>query len=158
MVFGHPNVIGYAAGLLLVAIGQALRIWAAGHLVKTLDLTVSGPFAWVRNPLYIGSLIIACGYCTMFSGWLVWLVVIPLFFTIHSSAVIWEERFLRSQFGATFEDYCARVPRWIPRRPAQGAAARGRVSIRQLKINKEHRGLIGTSIVVLAYLIKLLAG
>lgn len=156
LLVGRPTATGYAAGLALFAIGQAVRFWASGYIQKTYELATSGPFAWVRNPLYVGSFVIACGYCSMAGGWIVWVVFIPLFFAVHGSAVMWEEKFLLSQFGEPYTQYCARVPRWLPHLPGKGTAKGGKISIEQIKDNKEHKRFLGTVAVAIVFLVKLL--
>lgn len=59
--FGEPSRIEWAVGLALAALGEAVRIWAAGYLIKTKELITGGPYAYVRNPLYLGRLLILCG-------------------------------------------------------------------------------------------------
>lgn len=142
----------------MVALGQAIRIWSAGHLVKSEVLTVSGPFSRVRNPLYIGSMFITWGYCTMTGGWLVWAIVVPLFFAFHGAAVIWEERFLIEQFGDDFKSYCKRVPRIIPSLYARVASDGRRFSLSQARLNKEDKTIIGTLLITLAFALKMVFG
>jgi protein-S-isoprenylcysteine O-methyltransferase Ste14 len=158
IALARPGTLGYLVGLALVALGQAARFWAAGYIVKTEELTVAGPFGWVRNPLYVGSLFIACGYCCMTGGWVVWAVVVPLFFIVHGSAVMWEERFLSSRYGEVFGAYCRSVPRWIPRPPRRAAAGGERFSLVRLKANREHVRCLPTMAVVIVFALKLILG
>ncbi|MEN6521674.1 MAG: isoprenylcysteine carboxylmethyltransferase family protein [Armatimonadota bacterium] len=158
LLFGKPVFSTFLAGLVLVVFGEAIRIWSAGHLIKSEVLTVSGPFSYVRNPLYIGSFFITCGYCTMTAGWLVWAIVMPLFFAFHGAAVIWEERFLVEQFGDDFKLYCERVPRIIPSIKANVEAEGHRFSIKQANLNKEGKTIIGTLIIVIAFVVKMMLG
>lgn len=154
----RPTLAGYLVGLALVVAGQAVRFWASGYIAKSESLATSGPYSVVRNPLYVGSLLIACGYCAMAGGWIVWVVVIPLYFAIHGSAVMWEERYLRSKFGEPFVEYCRRVPRWFPMAPAKGTYGGGRVSWAQVKHNREHKRFLGTAAVVIAFGLRLILG
>lgn len=144
---------------MLVALGQIMRIWAAGCLTKSEQLTHCGPFSMVRNPLYIGSFLITCGYCWMTGEWLVWAIVIPLFIAFHGAAIVWEERFLRWQFGEAFDDYCMAVPRVIPRFTARPRCrCDERFSFKQVKINKEDKTILGAVAVALAFGLKLFLG
>ena len=158
MAVGRPATSGYLVGVALVALGQAVRFWAAGYIVKTEELTVAGPFAWVRNPLYVGSFFIACGYCSMTGGWLVWAIVVVLFFVVHGSAVMWEERFLSSRYGEMFEAYCQSVQRWIPRPPGRATVGKEHFSLVRLEANKEHRRCLATAAVVIVFGLKLIFG
>lgn len=152
---GDPDLVTMLWGVVAVLVGEAIRLWSASHLVKASKLTISGPFRWVRNPLYVGSFVIACGYCIMTGGWLVWAIVMALFGATHFCAVRCEERALLSAFGSEFADYCARVPRWIPRPPARniGVAARG--SWERVRLNRELRSVSGTVLMVLIFAAKL---
>jgi protein-S-isoprenylcysteine O-methyltransferase Ste14 len=111
-----------AAGLLLVAAGESLRLWGVHHIgaisrTRTDSLGPlidSGPFALVRNPLYIGNLMLWVGV-TVSSGlvWLVPFVAVLLGFEYHA-IVRWEERLLDNRMGLVYRDYLRRVPRWVP--------------------------------------------
>jgi len=109
---------------LVVLAGLALRFatigWAyirRGGLNKHVhadDLVTTGYFALCRNPLYLGNMLIYAGIFLWHGHWAVILGGTTLFFAIYSSLIAAEEHFLRAKFGATFTDYCARVPRWLP--------------------------------------------
>jgi protein-S-isoprenylcysteine O-methyltransferase Ste14 len=68
VALGEPTVISLTTGLALVAGGEAVRLWAAGHLYKTRELVASGPYAWIRHPLYAGTLLIGCGFLVAGAG------------------------------------------------------------------------------------------
>ena len=63
--FSHPTPFLFSVGALFVLAGEAVRVWAAGHLVKSLELIDSGPYAYTQNPLYLGRLLILTGFCVM---------------------------------------------------------------------------------------------
>ena len=65
VVLSRPTPLSVNVGLVFVAIGEAIRIWAAGHLHKTVELVTSGPYRYTRNPLYLGRLLILTGLCVM---------------------------------------------------------------------------------------------
>lgn len=65
VVFSRPVLLSVGLGLLIALIGEAIRIWAAGHLHKTVELAISGPYLYTRNPLYLGRLLIFTGLCIM---------------------------------------------------------------------------------------------
>lgn len=157
IIWGHPRVCGFLVGLGLIVLGESIRVWASGHLAKMKELTVSGPFGWVRNPLYIGSFLIACGYSAMTGGWVVWAIVMPMFIAAHASAVRWEEKRLLGLYGEDYISYCRTVPRWIPRRPASGGGMVGRFSPERVRVNRESKTIIGTALVVIAFAARLLA-
>jgi len=114
-----------AAGLALCALGQALRAWVLGQvpdgtsgqnekLIAT-SLNTEGPYALTRNPLYLGNLCITLGLCLLAHD--VWLLLLAalLFWLQYRPIIAAEEEFLRSRFGARYDAWCARVPRFWPR-------------------------------------------
>lgn len=105
----------------LLVTGQALRFWAAGLIPKyrtlTLDaprLVTEGPYSLTRNPLYLGNALMGCGWAAAL-GW-VWLAAFAAaFIGVYSLVIIpYEEQFLRSRFGAEYEDFLRRVPQFFP--------------------------------------------
>jgi protein-S-isoprenylcysteine O-methyltransferase Ste14 len=108
----HPQAVAWS--LALVVPGLWLRAYAAGTVKKNRELTVTGPYAHTRNPLYLGSMLIAAGFAVALLSWPVALVLAVGFAVIYVPVIASEERFLRSNFLG-FDDYCQRVPRLIPR-------------------------------------------
>jgi protein-S-isoprenylcysteine O-methyltransferase Ste14 len=108
-----------AAGLPVSVAGLVLRGWAAGHLEKNLFLTVSGPYARVRNPLYIGTLSAAAGFAISARRWELGLVFAAVFLLVYLPVVELEEQHLARLFP-DFKDYVGRVPRLTPRLAAIG--------------------------------------
>lgn len=114
----------WGPGLALVAAGEAVRLYAVGHIgapsrTRGEDvgpLVTSGPYAWVRNPLYVGNLLLWAGLGVI--AWPVAVFTVPMLAVYYATIVRWEERNLRTQLGAPYEAYRARVPRWFPRPPA----------------------------------------
>jgi protein-S-isoprenylcysteine O-methyltransferase Ste14 len=106
-------------GISLVFIGMFLRIWAQQHLRYRLKvkkhLTTTGPYSLVRNPIYVGNMLMCLG-ATVTSE-LLWLVPIALlyWFGIYSLVVHYEERHLSEKYGEPYRRYLAEVPRWLPR-------------------------------------------
>jgi len=108
----HPAAI--ALSLALVLPGLALRAAASGTVKKNRELAVTGPYAYTRNPLYLGSTLIAAGFALALLSWPVALLLAVGFAAIYIPVIASEERFLRSTFPE-FENYCRSVPRFIPR-------------------------------------------
>ncbi len=108
----HPSAIGWS--LLLTLPGLALRGYASGYVKKDRELTVTGPYAYSRNPLYLGSMLIAAGFAVALLSWLLAVVLAVGFAIIYIPVIASEERFLRDAFPV-FEEYCRRVPRLLPR-------------------------------------------
>jgi len=109
-----PQPAAIAWSLALVLPGLWLRGYAAGYVKKNRELTQTGPYAHVRNPLYLGSILIAAGFALALLSWVVALALAILFLLIYVPVIASEERFLRATFP-DFDDYCLRVPRLIPR-------------------------------------------
>ena len=116
VLFARPQWPGTIIGLILILMGEAVRIWAAGHLQKNEVLTVTGPYAYVKNPLYIGSILITVGFCILANSIYI-LAVAMLAFCFHYIPYkknVEGER-LKRIFGQRYEDYDRRVPDYIPR-------------------------------------------
>ena len=130
---GPASPAWVVAGLLCCVLGQALRAWVLGQvpdgtsgqnekLIAT-SLNTTGPYALTRNPLYLGNLYITAGLCLVAHDVLLLGVACALFWLQYQAIIAAEEDFLRSRFGAAYDAYCARVPRFWPR-PAPAPAAR----------------------------------
>ena len=118
----EPRPGAVAWSLLLVLPGLWLRGYASGYVKKNRELTQTGPYAYTRNPLYLGSILIAAGFAVALLSWPVAPMLTAMFLIIYVPVIASEERFLRSTFP-DFDAYCHRVPRLIPEvdrgRPAQ---------------------------------------
>jgi protein-S-isoprenylcysteine O-methyltransferase Ste14 len=103
-------------GLAIIVGGLGLRSWAAGVLHKTRELTTTGPYAIIRNPLYVGSFMIMIGFCAIIDDdENVWVVLGPLA-GLYLLQVFYEEQKLAGIFGERWQAYAAAVPRFLPRR------------------------------------------
>lgn len=145
----QPTALTLAAGALVACAGEALRIWAAGHLNKSREVTSSGPYRWLAHPLYVGSSIMGAGLAiAAASAAAAALIGIYLAVTL-TTAVRSEEAFLRRTFGDRYDRY---------RRAEAGAAALDSVrppfSMAQMLANREHRAAIGLVFAVLVLLLK----
>jgi hypothetical protein len=109
-----PTFVSMAWSLLLVLPGIWLRGYAAGYVKKNAELTMTGPYAYTRNPLYLGSVLIAFGFAGASKSIVIVLLLAVLFAVIYIPVIRSEEAFLRSQF-ADFDAYAVRVPRLVPR-------------------------------------------
>lgn len=137
------------AGLPVCAAGLALRAWAAGHLRKNERLTMSGPYAWVRNPLYLGTLLIAVG-CTVAAAqpWLA-LLAAAVFLLVYQPVMEQEEQHLAKLFPE-FTEYAARVPQLWPKKPEK--QLENHFSWAMYRHNREQKALYGL-LMVLAFLV-----
>jgi len=155
-----PHLAAVAWSLALVLPGLALRAYASGYVKKNRELTVTGPYAYTRNPLYLGSMLIAAGFALALLSWPVAVVLALGFAAIYVPVIASEERFLRAAFPA-FDDYCRRVPRLIPRlTPARypgtesvPSAATGGFSLSLYLQHREYNAGIGALLLYLSLLL-----
>jgi protein-S-isoprenylcysteine O-methyltransferase Ste14 len=135
----EPTWSSLVAGLSLSLLGLALRAWAAGHLEKNRTLAVGGPYAYVRNPLYIGTLMVAAGFVVASRRWELGVLFAAVFLLIYLPVVELEEQHLRSLFPE-YADYAKRVPRLWPR---FGKAGVRRFQWSVYRRNQEYQALAG---------------
>jgi protein-S-isoprenylcysteine O-methyltransferase Ste14 len=145
-VLAAPTRSSLGVGAMLSVIGLALRGWSAGTIQKGEVLTVSGPYAYVRNPLYVGSFLIGAGLAIA-GGSVLWLLLFLLFFvTLYGPTVASEAARLTEQFGHRYVEYAAQVPAFIPRlRPYEGGGMTGAFRWSQYERNREWEALLGTA-------------
>jgi protein-S-isoprenylcysteine O-methyltransferase Ste14 len=110
----RPTGRSMALGAILIGLGLLIRALASGHVRKNELLATSGPYAYTRNPLYLGSLLIGLGFCVASRSWWVCLALVVMFFAIYLPVIRDEEAFLRQKFPE-FNEYARRVPRMFPR-------------------------------------------
>ncbi|MDK9699919.1 MAG: isoprenylcysteine carboxylmethyltransferase family protein [bacterium] len=120
----RPTPLSFGVGLLLMAMGEGIRIWAVAHIggaSRTRDvgapyLTTSGPYAYVRNPLYFGNVLLYIGAATLGGEQLIWLLPVTFFyFWVQYTLIIsLEEEKLVKDYGEKYQEYCKRVPRLFP--------------------------------------------
>lgn len=103
----RPDATSLAWGAAIAASGEAIRVWAAGHLEKSREVTRSGPYRFTRHPLYLGSTVMAAGIAVAARSAAVWGIAIVYVVVMIGSAIRSEEAFLRRRFGDTYDDYRA---------------------------------------------------
>src|SRR5277367_5026770 len=110
----RPTRNSLIAGALLMIPGLLLRGLASGHVQKDKQLTTSGPYAYTRNPLYLGSLLMAGGFAIAARSWWIVVLMLLMFAVIYIPVIAGEERYLRQTFPA-YDEYARQVPRMFPR-------------------------------------------
>jgi protein-S-isoprenylcysteine O-methyltransferase Ste14 len=154
----RPRFLDVALGGLLVLGGEALRVWAAGHLVKNDRLVTSGPYRYTRNPLYLGRLLIFAGLCVMTrlphgASWAVLAAGLVLFFAYYLPR---KERIeparLRALHGEPYERYRREVPPLWPALHPWGSASADRWSSARALGLREH-WLVAALLLILAFLL-----
>lgn len=141
-LFGKPSAFSVTVGLPLAIGGELIRCWAVGYAGETTrgdtvaapELVTAGPYAYVRNPLYLANAVTAAGFAIAFTGkngsWARLLLAggsLAVLAGVYAAIVPHEERFLRERFGEAFERYCDEVPPVVPRtQPLAGGHGRWR--------------------------------
>jgi protein-S-isoprenylcysteine O-methyltransferase Ste14 len=138
----RPSGFSLAWSLLLVVPGLLLRGYASGYVKKNAELTMTGPYAYTRNPLYLGSILIAFGFAAASRSVWITLLLAALFVVIYGPTIYSEEQFLRATFPQ-FESYARRVPRLFPRIPAAGTSKGGSFSGALYRKHREYNSLLG---------------
>ncbi len=145
LYFSRPTPRSILLGALAGVIGLCVRAHAAGYLHKQEVLTVAGPYAYTRNPLYLGSALLALGVGIATRSWISGLILIAYFASFYSVVMFREANELHLRHGASFEEYARAVPLFIPRLTAAklfGDSA-GSFSIAQYRKNHEWQATVG---------------
>lgn len=108
------------AGFAVSMLGEAIQLWSFASLDKNSDLAIRGPYAMVRNPMYLGRFFVILGFLMLLANPWVLLAFAIVYWFYMETRVGREEVRLRSLFGARYDDYCARVRRFLPGRPMPG--------------------------------------
>jgi protein-S-isoprenylcysteine O-methyltransferase Ste14 len=159
LVFARPTVRTLLWSLLLVAPGVWLRAYAAGYVKKNAELTRTGPYAYTRNPLYLGSMAIAFGFALAAGRWTLGLLLCVMFLAIYIPTILSEETFLRATFP-TFAEYARRVPRLLPRpTPARFSGTgvtMGVFSRERYLHHREYNALVGAAAIYVALTLRMM--
>ncbi len=115
LIFARPESISLGIGGAIAVIGILIRAWASGHIRKNQNLAVSGPYAYTRNPLYLGSFILGLGFTVASGVWWLGFIFIALFLGIYLPVMRVEAKDLTELFGADYEEYAGKVPLFFPR-------------------------------------------
>jgi protein-S-isoprenylcysteine O-methyltransferase Ste14 len=139
----NPTPRSLAVGTVVAIVGEAIRIWAAGHLEKGREVTVSGPYRFTRHPLYAGSTIMGVGFAMASASVIVGVLVLTYLAVTLSAAIATEEAHLTEKFGGAYPAY----------RDGRAADVSRRFSAARVMRNREYRAVIG-----MAAALALLAG
>ena len=142
----EPTWRTLGSGASIAAVGEGLRIWAAGHLEKGREVTSSGPYALTRHPLYVGSSIIGAGLAVASSSAVVAFIVFAYLAMTLTAAIRTEEAHLTEKFGGAYSAYRTGHAVVEPRRFSLSRAIR----------NREHRAVLGLLVAIAALTLKLL--
>ncbi len=112
----RPSRVSLIAGIPIALAGEALRVWAAGHLEKSREVTTSGPYRWTRHPLYVGSTLLGIGLATASNNLVVAAIVVIYLVLTLTAAARSEERHLEAKFGDAYDVYRRGASVVAPRR------------------------------------------
>ena len=114
IVFSQPAPSRLIEGSMVALAGLSLRAWAAGSLAKNQRLATGGPYAYTRNPLYLGSLLAGTGYCFAGGRWWFFVLLAAFFGTLYWPVIRREEAHLRELFPDEYPKYANSVPAFLP--------------------------------------------
>lgn len=149
----RPAWWSIAAGAAIAAAGIWTRAMASGHVRKNEELTTSGPYAYTRNPLYLGSIIIAIGFAVAARSLWIGVVLVVMFLAIYLPVIRGEEAFLRSKFP-NYDDYAASVPRLVPTFGARSNPGGGFSRALYMQ-HREYNAILGALVILAALASKL---
>jgi protein-S-isoprenylcysteine O-methyltransferase Ste14 len=150
----RPTWHSIAFGAIVAAIGVTIRALASGYVRKNDELTTTGPYAYSRNPLYVGSMVIGAGFAIASRSWWVVLGLVVLLVAIYVPVIRSEEAFLRGRFPE-FDSYCRRVPRFIGWTPNIGNVP-GAFSRELYLQHREYNAILGSLATVCALVVKII--
>jgi protein-S-isoprenylcysteine O-methyltransferase Ste14 len=133
LFIAQPTWVTWRVGLTIAALGEAVRIWAAGHLEKSREVTRSGPYRWSRHPLYAGSTIMALGIVIASRSLIVAMLATIYMATTLTAAIRSEEAFLTRAFGDAYDQY----------RESRATPMERRFSLARAMRNREYRAAAG---------------
>jgi len=115
IVLARPTPLTLTVGGAIALLGLATRAWAAGHIHKFEKLAVTGPYSFTRNPLYLGSFLLAAGFAIAAGVWWLALIIAGLYLSIYYPVMRVEESDLKGRFSGEFEEFAEHVPLFFPR-------------------------------------------
>jgi protein-S-isoprenylcysteine O-methyltransferase Ste14 len=148
LIFARPTLLTLIVGGWIALVGVLIRAWASGHIRKASELAVSGPYAYTRNPLYVGSFILGVGFTIAAGVWWLALIFIALFLGIYLPVMRVEVDDIRRIFGADFDEYERHVPMFIPRLTVWNRTDR-KFDLQLYLRYREYRAAIGAAVAML---------
>ena len=141
----RPTRATLTIGTPIAVLGEALRVWAAGHLNKSREVTMSGPYRWLAHPLYVGSCVIGLGVAVACGSAIVVAIATAYLGVTVTAAIASEEASLRRKFGDEYDRY---------RRGAGSDTTMRRFTLRQARANREQRAVAGLALAILLLVLK----
>jgi protein-S-isoprenylcysteine O-methyltransferase Ste14 len=154
LIFCRPTFYSLAIGLPIAFVGLIIRAWACGHLRKVSELDSSGPYAHTRNPLYLGSFLIASGFGVASASWWLAALAVIFFLGIYLPVMNVEKDELIEVLGQDYRDYARDVPAFIPRLRSWKKSGR-RFDFRLYLKHREYNAVIGVLLAAVVLVLKL---
>src|SRR6202046_1876937 len=151
----QPSWRWLAVAAIVVAPGLLIRALASGHVRKNEALATSGPYAYTRNPLYLGSLLIGIGFAVASRSWWIGVALVAMFFAIYVPVIRDEEAFLRQRFPE-FEEDAQRVPRMFPGIAPASRRQAGAFCFDLYMKHREYNALLGAAAMMAVLIVKML--
>lgn len=151
----QPTWLSLAWGAIVIFPGLLIRALASGHVRKNEALATSGPYAYTRNPLYLGSLLIGVGFAIAARSWWIGAALVAMFLAIYIPVIRSEEQFLHEQFPE-FKIYVQKVPRMLPRVSPYRSGEGGAFSFELYRKHREHNALVGSLALLVVLIAKML--
>jgi protein-S-isoprenylcysteine O-methyltransferase Ste14 len=148
LALARPSPESLALGFAFAALGELVRLWASGHIEKTQKLATGGPYAHTRNPLYVGSTLLALGVAIACADYRVVVAVAAYFAAFYPAVIAEEAAFLRAKFGAEYDEWAGAVPAFFPRLTPGGPRA-SRFAWARITRNREWRTLLALPVLAL---------
>jgi protein-S-isoprenylcysteine O-methyltransferase Ste14 len=149
LVFAKPTAVSLFVGGSVAVVGLAIRAWASGHIRKARELAVSGPYAYTRNPLYVGTFVLGVGFTVASGVWWLAILFAALFIGIYLPVMRVESDDIRRIFGADFDEYERNVPVFVPRLTPWKKTGK-KFDFRLYLQYREYRAFLGALIAVAA--------
>lgn len=154
LYFARATWTALAIGAAITLVGLTVRAIASGHVRKDRELTTTGPYAHTRNPLYLGSVLVATGFALASRNWWIAAGIAAMFVAIYLPVIRDEEEYLRARFPE-YQEYEQKVPRFLPKLAEQGALVSD-FSRERYFHHREYRAAVGAALMLAALAAKIL--
>ena len=154
IVCSRPSWRSLAVGIPVSLCGIVIRGWASGHLRKNAELATAGPYAYTRNPLYLGSFVMLAGCAVSGGSWWLGLLLVGFFLAVYWPVMQAEAAHIQRLFGDDYARYAERVPLFVPRLTPYRAGGQRSFDHRLYLRHREYRALIGLAVIVVILALK----
>jgi protein-S-isoprenylcysteine O-methyltransferase Ste14 len=154
LLFCSPTQNSFSLGIWFIVAGLIVRLWSNGYAIKTVALTTSGPYSLVRNPLYLGTILITMGFMIMLNTAYAGLIFVIILLAVYYRTIKSEEKALTARFGQAYLDYKRKVPMLMPTVFRYKAGEKWPFSFKRIIENKEYKLFIWVINIVIIFRLK----